>query len=516
MVAISNTDYSNTNNVVTQASILNDNPLDDPLLADPDAVPTKPEADLGLGPELQSQLAAHIIHDPDVLSQASQILDHKAFASKALQIVVQRACEYYRDYGKMPPRLLLDALCADAVKGNKAATTMMDEIKSLQHLTVNTKEYWLDQMRRLCQNLAIRRSFSQVLQDSDYGEFFKSIRAAEAIGTSSLGYDLYDDEEIDHLDGVLWQVADHFPKKGTIVVFGPSGSGKSFYCLDLAYSVATGLPFLKKFETIKGNVLYIYSEGAYGLKGRRRAWKAAHGVAGKVAGIAFSTCSHDLQNKAEVELLISKAKTKLGQIDLVFVDTLSRNFGGGDADKNADMQAYLRNVDFIREQTGATVVNIHHTGWSETSRERGAKSLRDYSDASISVQRVEDMIEVSCKKQKDKPEFETYFLNKVQHDDSLYLAFEGSKAALTKADQEAAEADQFAKLLEAIPDLPIDADVTEVNTITPATLESQLGLSRAEINKRLLKLCNQGLVQRERFGDSRSPYCYWRSNCLVH
>ena len=244
----------------------------------------------------------------------------------------------------------------------------------------------------------------------------------------SSDFELYSIEELEQIGEFTWHIADHFPKNSTVTVFGASGVGKSFLCLDMAMSIANGVPYLNKWGTKQGNVLYLCSEGGYGVKGRIAAWNKWRSLK-PTKNINFSVTSHDLQNRAEVERLLRKTKEKFKTIDAVFVDTLSRNFGSGDTDRNHDMRLYLQNVDYIREQTGATVVNVHHTGNSDDRRERGAKSLRDYCDTSICVfaEKGTAAIGVSCEKQKDSAPFDTYSLAKVTIGSSLALKWQPAK-----------------------------------------------------------------------------------------
>lgn len=144
----------------------------------------------------------------------------------------------------------------------------------------------------------------------------------------SSDFELYSIEELEQIGEFTWHIADHFPKNSTVTVFGASGVGKSFLCLDMAMSIANGVPYLNKWGTKQGNVLYLCSEGGYGVKGRIAAWNKWRSLK-PTKNINFSVTSHDLQNRAEVERLLRKTKEKFKTIDAVFVDTLSRTMTCG-------------------------------------------------------------------------------------------------------------------------------------------------------------------------------------------
>ena len=59
---------------------------------------------------------------------------------------------------------------------------------------------------------------------------------------------------------------------------GASYSGKSFLALDMALSIASGLPF-HEATTAQGSVLFIAGEGNRGLLSRIEAWCREKGIA---------------------------------------------------------------------------------------------------------------------------------------------------------------------------------------------------------------------------------------------
>jgi hypothetical protein len=75
--------------------------------------------------------------------------------------------------------------------------------------------------------------------------------------------------------------------------------------------------------------------------------------------------THDLH---EITNMIRENK-----ISFVIIDTLARNFGDGDENSARDMGRFIRNIDSIREATGAHVMIVHHaTKEGGTARGSGA------------------------------------------------------------------------------------------------------------------------------------------------
>jgi hypothetical protein len=116
----------------------------------------------------------------------------------------------------------------------------------------------------------------------------------------------------------------------------------------------------------------------------------------KQAGELLATCLNKLKEKPS----------------LIVIDTLARNFGGGDENSTQDMGKFCNTIDWLREKNGATLAIVHHTGWGNTDRERGAKRLRDCSDTTIHIEKPDkaDFLIVRNKKQKDDVDFACYKL----------------------------------------------------------------------------------------------------------
>ena len=106
----------------------------------------------------------------------------------------------------------------------------------------------------------------------------------------------------------------------------------------------------------------------------------------------------NLLDPDEVNALIETARPVAPRV--LSIDTLHRNLGGGDDSSSKDIGLYTRHVDRIRDALHCCVVTIHHTGWDET-RERGSTALRGALDTLIALRRQDDLITVTCRKQKD-------------------------------------------------------------------------------------------------------------------
>jgi hypothetical protein len=206
-------------------------------------------------------------------------------------------------------------------------------------------------------------------------------------------------------------VQDLLTEGGASVVYGPSNTGKSFWVLELAASVATGRPFMGSLETDQGSVIYFALEGVHGAKNRIYALRRS-GRLGMDS--PFHLCFEPLSllNESDVDRMIAAIK-EAERLDgapckLVIVDTLARAMPGGDENQGKDMGKYVFGKDKIRAETGAHVMSVHHCGKNEDNGARGHSSLRAAMDTEIRVTRPSEGLVslVTVTKQRDLPAIE--------------------------------------------------------------------------------------------------------------
>lgn len=176
------------------------------------------------------------------------------------------------------------------------------------------------------------------------------------------------------------------------VIYGPSNSGKTFFSIDLAFHVAIGAEWRGR-RVVPAGVLYLAAEGGRAIRNRIAALRATTGacdvpLALRRAGLDLLREGADLQ---AIAALAAEVQARVGDAPLLIViDTLSRVMAGGDENSAADMTALIRNIDAIREHTGAHIMLVHHTGKDTARGARGHSSLRAATDTEIEVGAPED------------------------------------------------------------------------------------------------------------------------------
>ena len=186
----------------------------------------------------------------------------------------------------------------------------------------------------------------------------------------------------DFVEGVLVE-------KGATMVYGDSNTGKTFFVLDLACSVAAGKKWFGR-EVERGGVVYCILEGSMLFQNRLAVWFKENKLDPRTMAFTFVPSALNLLNPdADVQPLIAAirdASAQLGvPVRLVVVDTMSRALGGGNESTSEDMGQLVTNMDAIREATGANLLFIHHTGKDQARGARGWSGMRGAIDTEIEV-----------------------------------------------------------------------------------------------------------------------------------
>jgi hypothetical protein len=168
------------------------------------------------------------------------------------------------------------------------------------------------------------------------------------------------------------------------VVYGESNSGKSFWALYVAFCVATGRPWWGK-PVAQGGVVYLAAEGGPGLYKRIAAMCQEMGV--DDAPFWAAPWPIDLLRPADREMLAGLIRDMGVRPKLIVVDTLSRALAGGDENSPTDMGNLVKNLDWLRDATGAHIMVIHHSGKDRAKGARGHSLLRAATDTEIEIER---------------------------------------------------------------------------------------------------------------------------------
>lgn len=185
----------------------------------------------------------------------------------------------------------------------------------------------------------------------------------------------------------------HFIARGLNVIFGPSGSYKSFYTLDCALTIAQSYP-----------VIYIAAEGSAGLFKRIQAWHSytKHPDSGNLYFITQEVNLRDFTTISALIQLIQPLKPAL-----IIFDTLARCLVGGDENSAKDTGLAINHCALIQRTLNTAVTLVHHSNRAERG-ERGSGAIRGAADAMLEMSLTGDgIVKLTCSKVKDEEPWST-------------------------------------------------------------------------------------------------------------
>ena len=200
------------------------------------------------------------------------------------------------------------------------------------------------------------------------------------LGASSLSEDILTVEQLLSLPPYKWLIHEIIPCEGTIGLWGAPESAKSFLALDWALTIACGIPWLGRFETTQGPVLYIAAEGGRGIKQRVESWMLHHQIQDPPAYFRLAPLNY--RSEEDVEAFLEDVEHLDLWPDLIVVDTLAQSFGGGDENASSDMSTFMTQLRHVTNTRGASNLVVHHSN-ATGGRERGNTAFRGALDASF-------------------------------------------------------------------------------------------------------------------------------------
>lgn len=203
------------------------------------------------------------------------------------------------------------------------------------------------------------------------------------------------------------------PSNALGVMYGESGSGKTWVAIDMALSIALGLKWCSQ-KTVKTKVLYIAAEGGDGVAMRVKGWMLGHkDVTAEQIDENFRILPDrvDLSAQRSQDTAVPTAediKNWLDEMDFhpgfIVIDTLSQTLSG-DENAASDIASYMNNIStYMREPFKAGVMLIHHSGKAAGAGFRGSSAIKANTSFMIRVDRsseTEQGCRVSVEHMKD-------------------------------------------------------------------------------------------------------------------
>jgi hypothetical protein len=175
----------------------------------------------------------------------------------------------------------------------------------------------------------------------------------------------WEDYKQDYLS-TPWIVKGVLPQAEVGILYGQSGSGKTFFVLDLAATIARGADWRGR-KVSACRVVYVAAEAREGVKKRMDAYDqhiCAEGDRPDIIASAPNLLSTDAAEMAKA----------IGHAGLIILDTMAASHSG-DENSAKDMGLFLAACKDLSLATGAMVLAVHHTGKEDSKGMRGSSAL---------------------------------------------------------------------------------------------------------------------------------------------
>lgn len=229
---------------------------------------------------------------------------------------------------------------------------------------------------------------------------------------------LYSIEDLSKLPPPSYLLKPFIRTRGTNVIFGDPGSGKSLTALDWFMRIASGTPFFSGAKPTQGLVVFIAAEGVYGLLPRFDAWCEANGIEWPEDFKAWpEAVNFRTGDTAALETAIAALPKPPVAI---CVDTLARCMAGGDENSVQDMGKFIEQAERVANHFDAALLIVHHKG-KDGKSERGSTALRAASDLMVDVKKDGATLKLTSSKDKDAPPFDLWNLHLEPYGESVAI-----------------------------------------------------------------------------------------------
>lgn len=367
----------------------------------------------------QSVLGALLI-DAAALPKVSDILATGDFFARSHQLVYDAVGTLVADGHSVDTVSVFERLQRDGNAGSAGGLVYLDELVQSVPSAGNLRRYAEIVVERSNLRAIIARADEAVARAfrnepaaeilADLGISFSRLAEERRLGNSRVPVlSLAQLREQSH--EATWMVKHLLPTECVGVLFGASGTFKSFVAVDLACHIAHGLPWLGR-RTTKGSVVYLAAEGGGGIWKRLCAWHKARKLPWTEAPLHIIPAALDLVTDAG---RVAEAIKGAGITPaMVVVDTMSQTFGG-EENSSTDVAGYFRTLSaLIKQRWHCAVLVLHHSGHNATDRPRGSTAIQANTDFIFGLFRDEKemLATMTCVHVKDGDRFndETFAL----------------------------------------------------------------------------------------------------------
>jgi hypothetical protein len=189
-----------------------------------------------------------------------------------------------------------------------------------------------------------------------------------------------------------WLVERCIMKTGIGILSGRWGTGKTYIAIDLCRATNTGQPFAGREVPERCGVLYLAAEGAHTILRRFKVAREIREIMENQPFFMTAACPMlTAPNALEaIGTLATATDEEMQQrfgarLGLIIIDTLMVAAGWDDENKNAEVQAVMRILRSLSDETNTFVLAIDHHGKDASRGTRGASDKESSADLVLSL-----------------------------------------------------------------------------------------------------------------------------------
>jgi hypothetical protein len=201
---------------------------------------------------------------------------------------------------------------------------------------------------------------------------------------------------------ISWLIKGFLPKATLGVLYGESGSGKSFVAMDICAALARQVDWNGiRCQSQARRVLYVVAEGVGGFSVRLSAYCHKTGISANDLHVdIISDVVPNLTDGVSVDRLIRDIHQRQAY-DLIVMDTFAQVTPGANENSGEDMGRALGYCRKISQSSGAMVLLVHHSGKDASKGARGWSGVHAASDVVFEISRFDEERCIKVTKQKD-------------------------------------------------------------------------------------------------------------------
>ena len=250
----------------------------------------------------------------------------------------------------------------------------------------------------------------------------------------------------DFTDGVKpanWLVGGLIEENSIGILAGATGTFKTFTALHLAWSIGSHDRQFIGYPTVKtGKVLYLFGEGASGLKRRARAIEIQQ--QSKFDNVVIPNRYVDITDPDD-RMMVDRLVKKHHPV-LIIYDTLN-SLAAIDNNSSREVSSMIKDLRSIQDSVKASSIIVHHVGKDESKGMEGSHAFTSNSDFVFQLNRMSQkrynqlnvstpinmLSEMVCAKQKEGESFSPRLIEMVSVDLGFKENYGEQKAATSLA-----------------------------------------------------------------------------------